>query len=64
MLIIGVSLMIVLIGLYVAKSISKPIISAVDSVQKIASGNLTEVIVINQHDELGSITTSLARYEH
>ena len=58
-LIVGVSIVIVLVGLYVAKNISSPVVTAMESVERIASGDLTEDIHVNQHDELGSLQQAL-----
>jgi len=58
-IVIAVSVIISLIAFWIAKNISRPIVRAVSSVQRIASGDLTEKINVNQSDELGLLQQSM-----
>jgi len=58
-ILIAVSVFISLIGVWIAKNISHPIIQAVASVQRVASGDLTEKVNVNQSDELGLLQQAM-----
>ncbi|AZQ85927.1 methyl-accepting chemotaxis protein [Colwellia sp. Arc7-635] len=57
--IIVASIVITLIGLLIAKNISTPIVLAVTAAQHVSSGDLTQTIEVNQHDELGLLQQAM-----
>lgn len=57
--IIIVSIIITLIGLFIAKNISTPIISSVKAAQHVSAGDLTQTIEVNQSDELGLLQQAM-----
>jgi len=52
---------IVLISIMFARSISKPVIQAMQFAQKLSEGDLTATIKINQQDEIGQLANALTR---
>lgn len=58
-IVIAVSVIISLSGFWIAKNISRPIVQAVSSVQRVALGDLTEKINVNQNDELGLLQQAM-----
>jgi methyl-accepting chemotaxis protein len=58
-IVIAVSVAISIIGFWIAKNISRPIVQAVSSAQRVASGDLTEKINVNQSDELGLLQQAM-----
>ncbi|NRA56188.1 MAG: methyl-accepting chemotaxis protein [Gammaproteobacteria bacterium] len=59
-LVIIASLVIAIIGFFIAKNISQPIIKVVSAVKKVAAGDLTTTIKIDQHDELGQLQQAMS----
>jgi len=60
MLVIIASAVIAIIGFLIAKNISQPIIKAVSAVKKVAAGDLTTTINVEQHDELGQLQQAMS----
>lgn len=57
--VIVASIIITLIGLYIAKNISTPIVQAVNAAQSVSSGDLTKIIEVDQNDELGLLQQAM-----
>ena len=53
------SIVIALAGMFIAKNISTPIVQAVNAAQSVSSGDLTQVLIIDQHDELGLLQQAM-----
>ena len=58
-IVIIASIIITLIGLFIARNISLPIVEAVKAAQSVSSGDLTQTITINQSDELGLLQKAM-----
>ncbi|NGZ26191.1 MAG: HAMP domain-containing protein [Magnetococcales bacterium] len=56
---IGIALMVVLVAIVVAGSIAKPLVMGVEFAKRIANGDLTATIEIQQKDELGMLSEAL-----
>lgn len=53
------SIIITLIGLFIAKNISTPIVQAVNVAQHVSAGDLTQNVAVNQIDELGLLQQAM-----
>lgn len=53
------SIVVFLLGLYIARKIAMPIIAAARVAQKVAGGDLSHTIQVDAHDEVGKLQTSL-----
>lgn len=58
-IVIVASMIITLVGLFIAKNIGNPIVQAVNAAQYVSSGDLTQTIEINQSDELGLLQQAM-----
>ena len=56
---VGGGILIVLIGLFISISITRPIIRGVDFAKKMSEGDLTQSLAINQKDEIGVLAGAL-----
>ncbi|MGB2742401.1 MAG: HAMP domain-containing methyl-accepting chemotaxis protein [Cognaticolwellia sp.] len=58
--IIIVSIIITLIGLFIAQNISTPIVLSVQAAQYVSSGDLTQTIEVSQNNELGLLQQAMS----
>lgn len=59
--IVGVILLSIFLGYFIARSISKPLLSMVEVARKVADGDLTQSVNISTKDEIGQLGTALGR---
>lgn len=58
-IVIIASIVITLVGLFIAKTISTPIVQAIGIAQKVSNGDLTQKVIVNQSDELGLLQQAM-----
>ena len=58
------SIVITIVGLFVARNISTPIVQAVKAAQSVSSGDLTQRIYVDQSDELGLLQQAMHDMTH